>query len=228
MAKKRVTRKQLLKEPDEFITFSNRMIKLGVAYKKQLMLSAGVFCAAVLIFVGMQYVSSRSRAKAFSLLDNAVYKYDQMVVQKGPQKAFEEVKDDLELVLKKYSGNAGGRLARVTFAQYNFAAGRFDRAIGLYEKALGDFDNDPFYKAILVSGLGYTYALKGDFEKAISFFEQVVSGPEEGLRSDALFNLGLLYEQTGQKSKSIGAFRRIKEEYPGSFYSELAGGKANI
>ena len=72
MAPKRVTRKQLLKEPDEFITFSNRMIRLGAEYKQQLMIAAGFFCAVVLIYVGMQYVSARSRAKALNLLENAV------------------------------------------------------------------------------------------------------------------------------------------------------------
>ena len=228
MAKKRVTRKQLLKGPDEFITFSNRMIKLGVAYKKQLMIGAGVFCAAVLIFVGLQYVSGRSQAKALSLLENAVARYGQAIASKGPLKAVEEVEKEFELILKKYASNAGGRLARVTFAQYNFAAGRPERAIALYEEALDDFNEAPFYKAIIESGLGYAYALKGDPRKAISYFEQVVSGPEAGPISDALFNLGLLYSQTEQKDKSIGSFRRIKDEYPESFYSELAARKANI
>ena len=81
MTKKRVTRKQLLKEPDEFITFSNRMIKFGVAYKQQLMIGVGVFCTAVLIFVGMQYVSGRSQAKAFRLLENAIAGYDRALAQ---------------------------------------------------------------------------------------------------------------------------------------------------
>ncbi len=228
MAKSRVTRKQLLKEPDEFITFTNRMIKFGVAHKQQLIIAAGVFCAAVLVFVGMQYVSGRSQAKALSLLETAVASYGQAVVPKGPLKAFEEVEKDFELILKNYSSNAGGKLARVTFAQYNFAAGRPDRAIALYEKALEDFSGDPLYKAIIASGLGYAHALKGDTPKAISYFEQVVSGPKTGTRSDALFNLGLLYEQTGQKAKSIEAFKKIKDDYPESFYSELAGGKANM
>ena len=81
MTKKRVTRKQLLKEPDEFITYSNRMIKFGVEYKQQLMIAAGIFCAAVLVYVGVQYVSERSRSKAFNLLENAVAKYEQTVAK---------------------------------------------------------------------------------------------------------------------------------------------------
>lgn len=228
MTSKRVTRKQLLKEPDEFISFSNRMIKLGVAYKQQLMIATGVFCAAVLVFVGMQYVSGRSRTKAFNLLDSAVVRYDRANAQYGPQKAIAEVEADFELILKKYGSNAGGRLARVTFAQYNFAAGRTDRAIALYGTALTDFDEEPLYRAMIVSGLGYAYILKGDLEKAISYFEQVVSGAAAGLKSDALFNLGLLYKQTGQKTKSVESFKRIKDEYPESFYAEMAGGKTNL
>ncbi|MCP3952488.1 MAG: tetratricopeptide repeat protein [Desulfobacterales bacterium] len=228
MVKKRVTRKQLLKEPDEFITFSNRMIKLGVAYKQQLMIAAGVLCVAVLVFVTMQYISGRSRAKAFSLLESAVARYDRVLAQNGPEKAVGAVEADFELILKKYGSNTGGQLARVTYGQYNYAAGRADRAIALYETALADFDEDPLYRAMIVSGLGYTYALKGDLPKAISYFEQVVSGSATGFKNDALFQLGLLYAQTGQKAKSAESFKRISDENPESFYAEMAGGKASL
>ena len=228
MTKKRVTRKQLVKEPDEFITFSNRMIKFGVAYKQQLMIGVGVFCAAVLIFVGMQYVSGRSQARAFSLLENAIARYDQALAQNGPEKALAAVAADFELVLKKYGSNAGGQMARVTFAQYNYAAGQPDQAIRLYDTARSDFSDDPLCRAMIVIGLGYAYSLKGDLQKAISCFEQVVSGTVAGFKGDALFNLGLLYAQTGQKAKSIESFKRISDEYPESFYAEMAGGKVSL
>ena len=229
MTKKRVTRKQLLKEPDEFITYSNRMIRLGVAYKQQLMIAAGVFCAVVLVYVGLQYVSERSRAKAFSLLGNAVARYDRAFAQQGAEKALAEVEADFELILDKYGSNAGGRLARVSFAQYNYAAGRSDRAIALYDAALDDFGEEPLYRAIIVSGLGYAYTLKGDLAEAIAYFEQVASAaPVAGLKSDALFNLGMLYMRTGQKAKSMASFKRVKDEFPESIYAEMAGGKANL
>ena len=132
------------------------------------------------------------------------------------------------MILKKYGSNAGGRLARVTFAQYKFAAGQADRAITLYETALSDFDEDSLYRNIILSGLGYAHVLKGDVHKAIPYFEQVVSGSAAGLKGDALFNLGLLYDQAGQKDKSTESFKRLKDEYPESFYAEMAGGKASL
>jgi len=228
MAKKRVTRKQLLKEPDEFITFSNRMIRLGVAYKQQLMIAVGIFCAAVLVYVGTQYVSARSRAKAFNLLENAVSRYDRELAQSGPLKALGEVEADFELILDKYGSNAGGRLARLTFAQYHFAAGAAEPAIALYDTALADFQDDLLYRSLALSGLGYANVLKGDEPKAIFYFEQVASGTVTGLQGDALFNLGLLYARSGQNAKSKESFQRIKEEHPGSFYAEMAGEKAKL
>lgn len=228
MAKKRVTRKQLLKEPDEFITFSNRMIRLGVEYKQHLMIAAGLFCAVVLIYVGMQYVSARSRAKAFNLLENAVARYDRELAQGGPVKALAAVEGEFELILEKYGTNAAGRLARLTFAQYHFAAGEAEQAIELYQVALADFEDDPLYRSLALSGLGYAYALRGDGPEAISHFEQVVSGTVAGLKGDALFNLGLLYARAGQSTKSKESFQRIKEEHPESFYAEMAGEKAKL
>ena len=228
MAKKRVTRKQLLKEPDEFITFSNRMIRLGVEYKQHLMIAAGLFCAVVLIYVGMQYVSARSRAKAFNLLENAVARYDRELAQGSPAQALAAVEGEFELILDKYGSNAGGRLARLTFAQYHFAAGQAEQSIDLYQVVLADFQDDPLYQSLALSGLGYAYALEGNVPQAISYFEQVVSGTAAGLKGDALFNLGLLYAQSGQNDKSKESFQRIKEEHPESFYAEMAGERAKL
>ena len=225
MAKKKVTRKQLLKQPDEFISFSNRIIGLGVEYKQSLMISMGVLCVMILVYVGIQFVSQRSRAQAFTLLGDAVTRYELENIKNGPEKAYAAVDAELELLLRKYGSNAVGRLARVTFAQYNYAAGHLDRAIALYDEARADFDMDSLYRGLIDSGLGYAYTARGDLHKAIVHFEQVAFGPVIGLQSDALFNLGLLYDRTGQLAKSAAAFKQIKEEHAASFYAKIANEK---
>ena len=53
MAKKRKkTRKELLKEPDEFITLSSKLIGFGVEHKNQLIYGLGIIVALALIVSG--------------------------------------------------------------------------------------------------------------------------------------------------------------------------------
>ena len=50
MAKiRKKTRKELLKEPDEFITISGKLIRFAVAHKNQLIYALGVIVAVSLI-----------------------------------------------------------------------------------------------------------------------------------------------------------------------------------
>ena len=61
MAKKiKKTRKELLKEPDEFITISGKLIGFMVAYKNQLTYALGIIVALALIFSGYRFFSIRS------------------------------------------------------------------------------------------------------------------------------------------------------------------------
>ena len=64
---KRVTRKQLLKEPDEFITTTGRIIQALQRYQRPLTIVAGVVVAAGLLAGAVHYyLESRERA-AFAL-----------------------------------------------------------------------------------------------------------------------------------------------------------------
>ena len=56
MAKKRKkTRKELLKEPDEFMTLSGKLIKFAVEHKKQLTYGLGIILALVVIISGVRF-----------------------------------------------------------------------------------------------------------------------------------------------------------------------------
>ena len=48
MAKTAKTRKQLLKDPDQFITFSGKLIAFGRSNSKTLLIGAGIVVALVL------------------------------------------------------------------------------------------------------------------------------------------------------------------------------------
>ena len=70
MAKqKRVTRKQLLKKPDEFITTTGRIIRWGRQYTRQVAYAAVAFLLFLVVITGYRYYSNNAENRAFSLLD---------------------------------------------------------------------------------------------------------------------------------------------------------------
>ena len=222
MAKrKKVSRKKLLKEPDEFITLSGKLIQFGMQYQKQITYTVGVVIAIVLLFAGYRFFSARSEDKAMALYNQAVAKYEVAKKTADPKQAYQKVADDFQNILSHYENRNGGKLASVIFANICFDAGEYNRAIELYTKAQDNFKDHPIFYNLILSGLGYAYGQINENEQAASYFEKIAASENQSLHDEALFNLGVLYEKLGETEKSQKAFDQIKSDYPDSMYIDI-------
>ena len=219
--KKRVTRKQLLKEPDEFITFSGKLIQFGMQYKTQLTYVAAVLVALIVVVSGYRFFSIRSENAAEALLNQALAKYQSALDGQDSQKAYQSVSADFQLILNQYGSKNSGKIARIIFANISFDAGEYAKAIELYRQSMEDFKDHAFMNNLIRSDLGYAHEQLNDIPSALSYFEKIAENQEPILRDEALFNLGVLYEKSGDHQKSADAFQRIIDEHPDSMYIEI-------
>ena len=222
MAVKKITRKQLLKEPDEFITFSARLLQFAVKFKFQILVGIGVGCAVLILVSGFVYFSTKSEEKAFSLMQQGINKYKTLSQTIGPAKAYQEVNTDFEFILNKYPGKEGGKLARVSYADICYRAGEFDKAISLYRQSLKDIGDQQPLKYLVLSGLGYSYAARQEYQEAATYFQMIASGSESIMKDESLFNLGRIYHALGNPEKSKESYEKIVSDHPNSIYIELA------
>ena len=218
---KKITRKKLLKEPDEFFTFTSRAIRFAIDYKYPLTGGLAGLVILILIGTGIRYFSIKAENTAFTLLSQNQIKYETLLRQNGPQKAQSEVAADFDGILKKYSTKKGGKLARVVYASICFKAGNLDQAIALYNESLDDFKSDPFLKNLILSGLGYAHEEKRDLDRAVKYFDMIVAGPDPVMKGGALYHLGRIYDTKGNRDKSIAAYKQLLDHHADSIYTEL-------
>lgn len=227
MAKqKRVTRKQLLKEPDEFITTTGKFIRWAQQYAQQLTYVAGAIFLVLVIAAGYRYISNNAENKAFLLLDQTMSKFEAQKADLDAVAAYESTREDFEYIINKYKSRTGGKLAMVVFAGISYDAGDAEKAIELYEDALERFAKEKSYHNFLWSRLGYAYEKKQDIGMAVSCFEKIVAGDDPVVKDIALFNLGRLYQQLGESTKSKAAYERLATEHADSIYYQLAREKS--
>ena len=193
--RKKVSRKKLLKEPDEFITFSGKLIQFGMQHQKQITYAVGIVIALIVLFAGYRFFSARSENKAMSVLNQAVAKYEMAIKTGNANQAYQSVAEDFQKILSQYENRDGGKLAGVIFANICFEAGEYNRSIELYAKAQDDFRDHPIFYNLILSGLGYAYEQINENERAASYFEKIVASDNQALHAEALFNLGVLYEK---------------------------------
>jgi tetratricopeptide (TPR) repeat protein len=224
MAKKRkkISRKQLLKEPDEFLSFSRRLFQFVVGHYVQISVGLGIFFAVILTIAGIQYFSERSETQASERLGQAMTKYETAMKDNDAEKAYAEVQADFQKIIDGYSGKDAGKLAGMVYAAVCYQAGETDKAIELYEKALQELNEYSSLKTQILNGLAYAYEAKKDYKTAVSYFEQIASGTGTVMKDEALFNLGRLYSQMGEAEKSLAAYKKIVSDYSDSVYIDLA------
>ena len=222
MAKKRKkTRKELLREPDEFMTISGKLIGFAIDHKKQLTYALGIIVVLALIISGYRFFSIRAENNASALLDKSLSKYDSIKAGKQPDEVYEEVSADFQFILDNYKGRESAKLARLIYANICYNAGKYKQAIELFKTALTDFAKYPMIRQQILSNLGYAYEQEGDYSTAVGYFEKISSAPAPLMRDEALYHLGRLYDKLGENKKSREFFNKILTDHQDFIYIDL-------
>jgi tetratricopeptide (TPR) repeat protein len=206
MAKGAATRKQLLKEPDQFITFSGKLIAFGRSNLKTILIGAGILLALLLAVVTVRQISHRNENRASERIEKAMAKYSAAIQDTNPKTAYDQIKTDFEDILDVYGSTNATKIARIIYGDISYKAGDADTAIAMYTKALDDFNQAPALKNIVLSGLGHAFVLKEEYPQSIRYFEMISADEEKTMKSDALFNLAWLYTATGEKEKGTAMY----------------------
>ena len=223
MARKKVTRKQLLKEPDEFLTLSAKTIQWARANSRRLSWTLAAILLVAIVFSAMRFFSARAEAKSLVLYDQQKTAYQKILKEDGtPQKAWEQLKPSLEDIIRKYSGKNGAKMATIFFGDISYRAGKYDEAVKRYLQAMDDYRDEPVIHDLIVISLAYAYAGKKDTPAAEKYFRQIVEGPRPVLKPEALLNLAALYAQSGKPEKEKAALQKIVAEYDNSVYAPVA------
>ena len=227
MAKGAATRKQLLKEPDQFITFSGKLIAFARSNFKTILISTGSLFVLLLAVAVVLHVSDRNENRASGLVEKAVAKYSAALQDTNAVAAYDQVKTDFSAIFKDYGSKTAVKIARIIYGDISYNAGDADTAISMYTQALDDFSQSPALKSIVLSGLGHAYVLKEAYPEAIRHFEMISEGAEKTTKSGALFNLAWLYDANGEKEKSAARYKQLLADFPDTMYADLVREKIN-
>ena len=227
MAKKRITRKELVKKPDEFITLSGTAIQWARSNAKLLTYGAVAFFVIIVSVAGYRYyVENRERAAAM-LLSHSMAAYEEAIrAQQDPAKALAMVQSDLEQLVDTFDGYDAGQLGRLFYAHISLSAAMPDQAIALYTEAMGSVKGNEGLGNTIYNGLAMAHMQKGERAAAIDYFEKVLEGPSAVLKDAALFQLGRLYGVEGDAQKSLSAYKRLNTDFPDSIYANIAREKS--
>jgi tetratricopeptide (TPR) repeat protein len=220
--KKRVTRKQLLREPDEFLTFSAKMIQFATENQKQISYALIGLLVVVLAFAAIRYFSNLSDRRAYAVFEEGLVHYLSQAPGDKSSHFQGVAKEKFAQVLAEYSSTSAARLSLPLYADISYTEGSYDKAIELYQKALKAFSEEDSLRTLIWNGLAYAYEGKQEYSGAAECFRKITEFKGEFVKSDAYFNLGRMYEALGNREKALEAYDKVVKDYPESVHFQIA------
>ena len=220
--KKRITRKQLLKEPDEFLTVSAKTIQFMANNRKLVLGVVMGVVVAVITIVGLRYYSQVSERKAYALYEQGRKHYLVEILGNTSPLTLDETAEPFERVLMKYNSTNAASLSLMAYANLSYHRGDYERAIGLYQRATSAFRKDGAVLKLIWNGLAYAYEAEDNFESAAEHYQKITDSQDEFMKGDAYYNFARMMEAMNDQEKAIETYEEVVKAYPDSVGFQIA------
>jgi tetratricopeptide (TPR) repeat protein len=220
--KKRLTRKQLLKEPDEFLTFTSKAIQFGTEHRKAITYGAIGFIVLVLAVALYHYFSNLSERQAYDIFEQGLVQYMGQASGQPSPHSKEGAGAAFAELLRRYPSTKAAELSLPLYGDMSYEDGNYDKAISLYQRALEVFSRDDTLRRLLWNDLAYAYEGKKDYNTAAQYFKKITDGEGPFLKGDAYFNLGRMYEAMNNQEAARQAYEQVVQNYPEAVNFQVA------
>jgi tetratricopeptide (TPR) repeat protein len=205
---KRITKKQL-KEPDEFITLSERVFIFVREHSKK-MAGAGVALLVLIVaIVLMQIWEKKKEEEAARSYGIASEMYERSVAQEreGSTQDYKEVLAKYDEIITKFPKTSAGGLSLLYKGNILFKQGNFDEAVKAYTAFLDQAGKERLFRYFAWGGLGHAYEGKKDYAKALEAYQKALEFGEGFQLADSNLSMGYCYEKLGKTKEALESFK---------------------
>jgi len=230
VANKKISRKELLKSPDEFLTLSSKAAAYFSAHLRELKI-AGIAVAVILV----GYVSVYGYLRYANVKGQETYNLAYDVLTKNPtlsqpsDAAATPDTEDLkkaealfQQVIDDYSISKAARVALAQVGHIRFSQKEYDEAIVYFERFAKEMSGHKEYQDLASLAQASCYEAKGEFKKAISILTPLVDTPTNPFRETAMLSLERVYRLDNQADKARDILTRFVQEYQTSPFLPMA------
>jgi TolA-binding protein len=160
---------------------------------------------------------AESNDKATTLLAKVIPLYDgnkfDLAINGVPQEGIQ----GLQAIVDEYGSTKTGEIAKLYLANSYFAIKNYDKALEYYDDISV---SDKMIKSSAIAGMAACYEVKGDFNKAASYFEKAASKNMTLTQApENLQRAAINYAASGKKDKAVEILQALKKEFPTSPYA---------
>jgi tetratricopeptide (TPR) repeat protein len=201
--------KKRLKEPDEFITLTEKTYLFITHHSKPIAVGGILILILFLAVFIFQMWGKKNEEKAYQMFSLATEAYQNVSspYRDGPPQEYKNVLEQFNEVGTKFPGTSSGKLAILYKGNIHLRLGEFDEAIKDYESFLQKAGKGKLYLSFALEGLGYAHEGKKDYEKAVNAFRKNIDLGEGFQRGDTYLGMGRCYEKMGKNKEALDSYK---------------------
>jgi tetratricopeptide (TPR) repeat protein len=208
MTKTKKIIKKKLKEPDEFITLTERIYLFITQHTKSIAIGGILIIILILSIFFFQRWEKKNEEKALQLFNIAIENYQMVsqINQQGSPQEYKNVSEKFDGVIEKFPRTSAGKMSILYKGNIHLRLGEFEEAIKDYENFLKK-DGEKIYRSFAIEGLSYAYEGKKDYEKALNHYKEMIDSGENFLLPSGYLGMGRCYEKLGKNNEAIESYK---------------------
>ena len=222
----------MAKEVEQTEPLALFVVKVKEYLKENLNQIASIASVILIIGAGIvywQYTSLKAEQYSFSGFSRALTTMSMEVKTEAErQVASQQALEMFKGVVANYPETKTGAASLYYAGNCSLTLNNYDEAIDYYNQFLGKSDKSFLYlRALAYEGLGYAYEGKGEFTKAIEWFEKQKNEGKDVDISVALLNIARCQELSGDNAAACKSYTAFENEYVSSSFIETVQMKMN-
>ncbi|MBM4323860.1 MAG: tetratricopeptide repeat protein [Deltaproteobacteria bacterium] len=215
--RKKITKKKL-KQPDEFLTLTEKTyLFIGQHIKKIAIGSILVLILFLSFFLYRMWDQKKEdEANQKFVLALEAYQMVSSPYREGSPAEYKKVLEAFDEVIKIYARTSSGRFSLIYKGGIHLRLGEFDEAINAYEGFLKNGGKEKLYQLFAFEGLGYGYEGKKDYEKALKAYQEIIKLGEKYDWAGVHLNIARCYEKMGKKNEALENYKAFLKASPKS------------
>ncbi len=204
---KKITKKQL-KEPDEFITLTERGVIFVQQHSKKIAVAGVLLLVLILsvVFWGMWEKKKEEQAALDYRVALELYEQSRAPGRVASEQEDKAVLAKFDELITQYPRTSSGRFALLYKGNILLSENKYDEAAKEYSAFLDKAGKEKLFRYFAWEGIGRAYEGKKDYAKAIEAYQKVLELGEGYAVADAHLSLGNCYEKLGKNKEAIEQF----------------------
>jgi len=216
LAEKKITRKDLLKEPDEFLTSTSKAILYSREHPRQVLLVCALLLLCLATAVGIySYISQREKQSNKHFQKTAA-EYEAATLSNEPltTEKLEKLFNEFDVVAMNYATLPAGEKAllytgHILFNKKDYK-GALERYKGMQSTSLVKKGLAP----LVLYHIGRTLLALDDYEQAVLIFDQLSKDTNSPYRREAYASIARIYELMNKNKEAVQAYRQYLKIFP--------------